>query len=342
MNTVESRVVGDGEGETRLDRWLRRLYPGLTQGRVEKMLRTGQIRVDGRRIKSSHRLSPGEVVRLPPFEPGDADKSATRRRVSSHRADDGDDGKRAADADRIKAMTLYKDDAVLVLNKPAGLAVQGGTSVSRSVDGMLDAVAEEGAEGGGRPRLVHRLDRDTAGVLVLARTPEAARRLTAAFRGRSVRKIYWGLVRGIPEPADGVIDAPLNKSGGSREKMEIDESDGRRAITLFRTLDRAGKVVAWLALWPRTGRTHQIRAHCAAIGTPILGDGKYGGREAFVDSEGLARKVHLLARRIVLPHPGGRGMIDVTAPLPDHMTAAFDVFGLNPRDAPADPFPDET
>ncbi len=337
MNTVESRVVGDGDGETRLDRWLRRLYPGLTQGRVEKMLRTGQIRVDGRRIKGGHRLSPGEVVRLPPLDDVDSNASPARR-VQTRPVDHGDDARRTADADRIKAMTLYKDDAVLVLNKPAGLAVQGGTSVSRSVDGMLDAVAE----GGERPRLVHRLDRDTAGVLVLARTPQAARHLTAAFRGRSVRKIYWGLVRGIPEPADGVIDAPLNKSGGSREKMEIDESDGRRAITLFRTLDRAGRVVAWLALWPRTGRTHQIRAHCAAIGTPILGDGKYGGREAFVDSEGLARKVHLLARRIVLPHPGGRGMIDVTAPLPDHMTAAFDVFGLNARDAPADPFPDET
>lgn len=332
MSGVVTRLVGESEGDARLDRWLRRLYPGLTQGRVEKMLRTGQIRVDGRRIKSAHRLSPGETVRLPPLDAAD---SAAR---SAPRRDTVNDGQRTADADQLRAMTLYRDDHVIVLNKPAGLAVQGGTSVARSVDGMLDALTEKGE----RPRLVHRLDRDTAGVLVLARTADVARNLTTAFRGRSVRKIYWGLVRGIPEPADGVIDAPLGKSGGSREKMEIDEADGRRAVTLFRTLDRAGKVVAWLALWPRTGRTHQIRAHCAAIGTPILGDGKYGGREAFVESEGVARQVHLLARRIVLPHPGGRGVLDVTAPMPEHMVAAFDAFGLNQRDARSDPFPDET
>jgi 23S rRNA pseudouridine955/2504/2580 synthase len=335
MSGVENRHVSDSDIDVRLDRWLRRSYPGLTQGKVEKLLRTGQIRVDGHRAKAAHRLSAGQVIRVPPLALSDND-GAGAGRTKEKRSRNSES--RPEDAARLKEMILYRDDDVIVLNKPAGLAAQGGTGISRSVDGMLGALAD----GNERPKLVHRLDRDTAGVLVLARSTAVARQLSSAFRGRSVRKIYWAITRGIPDPAEGVIDAPLGKSGGSRERMEVDEADGRRAVTLYRTIDRAGKIAAWVALWPRTGRTHQLRAHCAAIGTPILGDGKYGGSAAFIEGDGLARKVHLLARRVVLPHPSGRGVVDVTAPVPDHMAAAFETFGLDPREAPADPFPEET
>lgn len=338
MTAVTVRTVSEQDGEMRLDRWFRREYPHLGHGQLEKLLRKGQVRVDGKRVKAGQRLVAGQSIRIPPFPDGDSvkregqpDRKQTERRPLSRR-----------DAEAIQALVLYRDDDVIVLNKPAGMAVQGGTGTGRHLDGMLEGLMVEGDE---RPRLVHRLDRDTSGVLILARHANAARALATSFRHRSARKYYWALVRGVPEPPEGTIDAPLAKGGGTApggERVGIDEEAGQKAVTLFTTIERVGKVAAWLALWPRTGRTHQIRAHCAAIGTPIVGDGKYGGRDAFLPADGVDRRVHLHARRLVLPHPGGArgGKIDVTAPLPDHMVRTWSMLGLQVGEAPADPFAD--
>jgi 23S rRNA pseudouridine955/2504/2580 synthase len=223
---------------------------------------------------------------------------------------------------------------VIALDKPAGLAVQGGTGTTRHLDGMLDALAYDGE----RPRLVHRLDRDTSGVLLLARTLEAARRLGEAFRGKAARKYYWAVTVGVPEEPRGRIDAALAKlPGPSGERVEIDEDDGRPAATLYAVVDHAANKAAWVALWPLSGRTHQLRAHMNAIETPILGDRKYGGEAAQMAGEGIGPGLHLHARRILLPHPSGRGRIDVTAPLPPHMRETWRFFGFSPKDD-GDPF----
>jgi 23S rRNA pseudouridine955/2504/2580 synthase len=229
---------------------------------------------------------------------------------------------------------LYRDADVLVIDKPAGLAVQGGTATPRHLDAMLDALRFDAAE---RPRLVHRLDKDTSGVLVLARTALAAQRLAAAFRSKDARKYYWAVTVGVPRPFQGKIDAPLAKETTARgERVAQDDEDGKRAVTLYQVVEHAAKKAAWVALWPLTGRTHQLRVHMATIGTPILGDGKYGGGEAFLPGAEVPRQLHLHARRIVVPHPRG-GRIDVTAPLPDHLTATWAYFGFDRTDD-GDPF----
>jgi 23S rRNA pseudouridine955/2504/2580 synthase len=234
----------------------------------------------------------------------------------------------------LQKAVLYKDDDVLVLDKPAGLAVQGGTGLSTSVDDLLDALQFDAVE---RPRLVHRLDRDTSGVLALARNAAAARHLTDAFRHKDARKVYWAVVVGVPDVRGGRIDAPLQKAGGKgAERVHVDE-EGRRAVTEFAVIEKAGKKAAWLALMPVTGRTHQLRAHCLALGTPILGDGKYAGAAAFLSRDNLPRQLHLHARRLRLPHPAGKGWIDVTAPLPEHMRRTWSFFGFAARPE-RDPF----
>ena len=226
----------------------------------------------------------------------------------------------------LAGRVLYKDDDVIVLDKPAGLAVQGGTGTKRHLDAMLDALRF----GADRPRLVHRLDRDTSGVLLLARTANAAAKLTAAFRSRAARKIYWAAVAGVPHPAEGRIDLPLAKAGGPKgERVAADEEEGQRAVTRYRVADRAGKRAAWLVLEPETGRTHQLRVHAEAMGTPILGDGKYGGRDAFLKGGSVSPKLHLHARAIRLPHPRG-GQIEVAARLPPHMAETWRFFGFDP------------
>jgi len=304
------RVAADEDG-LRLDRWFRRHYPELTHGRLEKLLRTGQVRVDGGRVKSGFRLVAGQTVRVPPLG-RPSNRAAPEKPVA------------AADARMLAARVLYKDDDVIVIDKPAGLAVQGGTGTHRHLDAMLDALRF----GGERPRLVHRLDRDTSGVLVLARTAQAAAKLAAAFRGRDARKVYWAAVAGVPHPSEGRIDAPLAKEGGPKgERVAVENEDGQRAVTRYRVADRAGKRAAWLVLEPETGRTHQLRVHAAALGTPILGDGKYGGKGAFLAGGGIAPKLHLHARAIRIPHPRS-GTIEVAAPLPEHMAATWRFLGF--------------
>ena len=316
MSAVRTLSVAEDEAELRLDRWFRRHFPGLGHGRLEKLLRTGQIRVDGRRAKAGLRLSPGQAIRIPPaVEAAPVPLQTSTPAVSRQ------------DRAALEAAVLYQDDWVIALNKPPGLAVQGGTGQSRHLDAMLEALRFEAAES---PRLVHRLDKDTSGVLLLGRSREAAKRLAEAFRSREARKLYWAAVAGVPDPPEGRIDLALAKGGGAgREKMREDAAEGRRAVTRYKVIDALGKTAAWLALMPLTGRTHQLRAHCAALGTPILGDGKYGGRKAFAAGDALSKRLHLHARAISLPHPVKRGILEITASLPPHMADTWAFFGFD-------------
>lgn len=307
---VRTVAVKPADAGLRLDRWFTKEVPGLTHGRLQKLLRTGQVRVDGSRAAANLRLEAGQQVRIPPIP--NLDTPPPRR---DHPPVD------AGETADLVARVLYRDDDVIALNKPAGLAVQGGTGTTHHLDGMLDALQFDAEE---RPRLVHRLDRDTSGVLLLARNGRVAAALAKAFQGRSVRKTYWALTAGVPDPAQGTIDVPLAKAEGptGREKMEESE-DGDVAITDYRVLDDAVRA-AWVELHPRTGRTHQLRAHMAAIGTPIVGDRKYGGAEAMLP--GVAPKLHLHAAAVSL-RLGGRA-IEVKAPLPEHMQATWRLFGF--------------
>ncbi len=317
--TTQSRIVTDDEADVRLDRWFRRHVPGLQQSLIQKWCRTGQIRVDGARADTNTRLSPGQSVRMPPM--GAPAEAKPQGRVDPN------------DAKELQRAVIHRDDQILVLNKPYGLPVQGGPGITRHLDGMLD-VLRFGSEH--RPRLVHRLDRDTTGALLLARTPGVAGKLAALFRGRDIDKTYWAVVAGRPVPVEGRIDMPLKKVGGARgERMapaDRDDPDGARAITDYQTLDHAARKLAWLELKPLTGRTHQLRVHCVAIRAPILGDEKYEEPDqnmafsALV--EGLSSDLHLHARRLALPHPAG-GTLMVEADLPTHMSETFKTLGFH-------------
>jgi 23S rRNA pseudouridine955/2504/2580 synthase len=316
----ETVTIAGEDGTLRLDRWFKRHYPTLGHARLEKLLRTGRIRVDGKRARSGDRVTPGQAIRLPALDAEPAPLSSPRAVT-------------AEDEAMLRAAVLHRDEAVIVLNKPPGLAVQGGSGTERHLDGLLDALRVGGDE---RPRLVHRLDRDTSGVLVLARTAAAAAALSRAFRDKTTRKIYWAVVVGAPKPAQGRVSLALAKTPGrGGERVRPNEEDGKRAVTYYRLIDSAGDRASWLALLPVTGRTHQLRAHCRAIGTPILGDGKYGAAEAHISGVPGSRRLHLHARSLAIPHPQ-RGVLRVTAPLPPHMQVTWEFFGF-PGDVP-DPF----
>jgi 23S rRNA pseudouridine955/2504/2580 synthase len=323
--SVQSLSVAAEEADTRLDRWFKRHFPEIGHGMLEKLLRTGQIRVDGKRAKSNQRLDPGQVIRVPPV--GEAPSGSVARAKPVYTVSE----------DEAQALTdaiLMMDDDVIVLNKPPGLAVQGGTNTDHHLDAMLDALRFGAAE---RPRLVHRLDKDTSGVLLLGRTVAATAKLAASFRSRAARKCYWALVVGVPRLRQGRIDAPLAKmTGRMGDKVRVDEDEGRRAVTYYRVVESALKKAAWLELEPHTGRTHQLRAHCALMETPIQGDGKYGGQNAYLTGQGVSRKLHLHARALLVPHPRS-GVIRVVAPLCPHMAASFSFFGFE-ESAAGDPF----
>jgi 23S rRNA pseudouridine955/2504/2580 synthase len=321
---LETITVTDQDGELRLDRWFRRHYPDLAHGRLEKLLRTGQVRVDGKRAKSGDRVSPGQAIRVPPLgtSSGEAPDSHAPRAVRSN----------ARDEEALRDLVIHRDEHAIVLNKPAGLAVQGGSNTTRHVDGLLDGLRFGNDE---RPRLVHRLDKDTSGVLLIARSAAAAAFFTRAFRDKTTRKTYWAIVVGLPPLRQGKIDLSLTKGGAKgRERVHADD-DGKDAVTYYTVIDSAGERASWLALLPLTGRTHQLRAHCAAIGTPILGDGKYGGAAAHLAGGAAVHRLHLHARALEIPHPAGF-TLRVTAPLPPHMKRMWEFLGFA-ADAP-DPF----
>ena len=301
---VEVAASDDG---LRLDRWFRQHFPDLGHGPLQKMLRKGQVRVDGAKAETKTRLAPGQTIRVPPMP-----ESASS--AGKHYAAE-------ADREAVRALVLYEDDEVIALNKPFGLPVQGGSKVTRHVDGMLDGLAK----GGERPRLVHRLDKDTGGVLLLGRTRLAAKRLAEAFARHEVVKDYWALTAGVPHPLSGLIDQPIEKGGADGAERVAASASGKRALTDYQVADTAGTKAAFVALRPQTGRTHQIRVHLAALGTPIVGDGKYGGAGAYLD--GLPARMHLFCRAMTVPRPN-RAPLTVAAPLTGHMATSWDLFGF--------------
>ena len=315
---VRQFTVGADDDGVRLDRWFKRHLPQVGFAMVSRWARTGQIRVDGKRAEVDTRLAAGQVLRVPPG--GEAKGTGGSERPRPELSEE-----EIALAD---SMVLTQDRAAIVLNKPPGLATQGGMGMKQHVDGLLDAFAPEGP----RPRLVHRLDKDTSGVLLIARTPGSAAFFSKRFSGRSARKIYWALVVGVPDIAEGLIELPLSKQPGTGgEKMHVDEAGGQSARTRYRLLDRAGNRAAWVELHPLTGRTHQLRVHMAAIGHPIVGDGKYGGQDAFLSGT-ISRKLHLHARRLIIDHPDGTPL-DVTAPLPEHFANSLASLGFEEGEA---------
>jgi 23S rRNA pseudouridine955/2504/2580 synthase len=320
---VQTLYVAEDEHDIRLDRWFKRRWPHLTHIQVEKMARKGEIRVDGSRVKPQDRLTAGAAVRVPPLPEANPRKPGDLHELTER------------DIAYAKSLVLYEDDMVIALNKPHGLAVQGGTKTTKHVDRLLSAWGE----GMDRPRLVHRLDRDTSGVLLLGKGPEAAKRLAGAFARRQAKKTYWAIVIGNPKPSAGQIDMALKKTGINDFEMmrPADPKDpkGEPAETAFATISRAAHRAAWMALRPFTGRTHQLRAHMAAIGHPILGDPKYGDEKSRELSGVLKLQLH--ARRIELDHPRG-GKLIVEAPLSPEMKAGFAHFGFSEDESEVDPF----
>jgi 23S rRNA pseudouridine955/2504/2580 synthase len=314
---VRTFPVEAEEDGIRLDRWFRRNLPDVSFGQVSRWARTGQLRLDGKRAAPGDRIEAGQSIRVPPQgeeEPAPKKKAPERVKLS-------DD-----EIEFVRGLVIHRDAAAIVVNKPPGLATQGGTKTTDHLDRLLDGLADDG---GARPKLVHRLDKDTSGVLLVARTPRAAAFFSKSFSGRTARKVYWAIVAGVPPIADGMIDLPLGKQPGSGgEKMHVDESEaGLPARTRYRVIERAGNRAAWVELQPLTGRTHQLRAHMLAIGHPILGDGKYGGLDAFLTGA-VSRKMHLHARRLRIDHPDG-GRIDVTADLSEHFAATMATLGFD-------------
>ena len=323
---VETIVVADGDAGLRLDRWFKQHYPSVGHSYLQKLLRTGQVRLDSKRVEANARLEAGQEIRVPKVvrEPPKEEPAPSAKPPM---------GLSKADRTFIEGLILFEDDDVVVLNKPFGIAVQGGTGTRRHLDGILAGMADRF---GDRPRLVHRLDRDTTGVLLVAKTRQAAATLGRTFQTRSAAKTYWALVHGVPRPPQGRIEAALVKASGPdgdrvRKAEPGEQNEAMHATTHYSVIDRVGQKAAWVSLKPVTGRQHQLRAHMALINHPIIGDNKYeDGRPLPADN--MKPMLHLHARRLLIPHPRpGAPTIDVTAPLPPHMAVTWDLLGLDPK-----------
>lgn len=317
MSSVQNIDVSEDEAGMRVDRWFKAHFPAVTHGQLEKFLRKGEVRVSGGRVKSNRRLEAGETIRIPPL----SDDGAVRRAIV-HKAPNKDDIR------AIAAITIYEDEHILALNKPFGLAVQGGTKTSRHLDGMLGSLGTQE----GRPKLVHRLDKDTGGLLLVAKTRQSANRLAEAFKQQNIEKTYWALVAGAPRPREGTIDLPIAKrmmrvKDGDQERVVAARGeDAKRAVSMFQTIDEAGPVT-FLAMRPITGRTHQLRVHAAAMEAPVVGDGKYGGESAHI--EGVSSKLHLFCRSMTFRHPKSGAVMTLQAPLSGHMADTWSFFAFD-------------
>lgn len=329
FSAVTQKTVELDETGMRLDRWFKFHFPGVGFGQLQKLLRSGQVRVDGGRAKTALRLEAGQVIRIPPL---DADKSQKPLHMTTNTIRD------RHDADVLRDMVLYEDNKVFVFNKPSGLAVQGGSGINRSVDSMLESLRDKAGQ---KPRLCHRLDRDTSGVLVVAKTRGAAAALTKSFRHRDTDKTYWALVRGVPRQRDGRISTYLVKEpteDGDRMRVANHGDRGAdHAVSFYRVVDSSPRTVCWMELKPHTGRTHQLRVHAQHIGHPIIGDSKYFDVENWDIPGGIQKRLHLHARRIRIPHPTeGMAPLDVTAPLPPHMVQSWNLFAFDEADGLVD------
>lgn len=313
---VQTVTVTADENNMRVDRFLEHRFPGLSFSHIQRIVRKGELRVNGKRADSKDRLEEGQSVRIPPLKL-DAPKGGGELSEAAGKT-----------RDALREMILFEDDDLMVLNKPAGLAVQGGSGLSKHVDQMLETMRDSKGQ---RPRLVHRLDRETAGCLLIAKTRFAASALTGAFRHRSARKIYWALVAGVPKPKQGRISTYLAKEESEEDSIMRVAAHGdegaAHAVTYYAVVEASAQKLAWVSLKPVTGRTHQLRAHMAHIDHAIVGDPKYFNKENWEFPGGIQKRLHLLARRIVIPHPRG-GFIDVTAPLPPHMLQSWNLLGL--------------
>ncbi len=326
---VEMVTVGKDEAGMRLDRWFKAHYPGLGFGHLQKLLRSGQVRVDGGRVKADSRVQPGQIVRVPPMT-GDAPPAFDASGAPMARP------KQIASSDEeryLRQLLLYEDEHVFVFNKPAGLAVQGGSGMTRHIDGMLEAFRDRK---GVKPRLVHRLDRETSGCLLVARSRLAASTLARTFQTRSARKIYWAMVYSVPKPRQGKISSYLAKQATPDGEMMVvakhGDKDAQHAVTYYSSVETIAQKFTWVTMKPVTGRTHQLRVHMQSIGHPIIGDPRYFDIENWEFPGGIQNRLHLLARRLTIPHPAGGGVIDVTAPLPPHMLQTWNAFGLEVDD----------
>ena len=317
MSKVQFVTVKKEDEGVRLDRWFQRHYPALKNGQLQRLIRAKNIKVNNLKTTADFRLSIGDEIRIPPLDfERDADKSLPKKLSK-------------ADVDFMKSLVIFKDDDVIVLNKPAGISVQGGTKTSRHIDGLLDALRFEKDE---KPHLVHRLDKDTSGVLILGRTANAAASLAKAFKSRTAKKVYWAVVVGKPKLISGKIDAPLAKNTNpeGREQMRVDYDNGQRAQTLYRVVDSLARKASWIEYFPLTGRTHQLRVHSQVLNTPIAGDIKYGGERAVSLGLEHGEKMHLHARAIKIEHPNPKkGELEVVAGLPSHMKETFDFLGFD-------------
>jgi 23S rRNA pseudouridine955/2504/2580 synthase len=315
---VQTVTVTTDEDNMRVDRFFEARFPGLSFSHIQRIIRKGEVRVNGKRTQPKARLEAGQRLRIPPLK---LEAPVPR------------DDAPAAQKDRafLKGITLYEDADVLVLNKPMGLAVQGGSGTVRHIDGMLGSLRGPGPDAQ-RPRLVHRLDKDTAGCLLVAKTRFAAAALSKTFRTRAARKIYWALVVGVPKPKQGRVSTYLAKQEVEEDSfMRIakhGDKDAMHAVTYYAVVETAAQKLSWISLKPVTGRTHQLRAHVAHVGNPIVGDPKYFNIENWQLPGGIQDKLHLLARRIVVPHPRG-GAINVSAPLPPHMQQSWNLLGFD-------------
>lgn len=322
MSKVQHVTVSQDDDGQRLDRWLKKRLPDIPHGLAQKLIRDGQLRVDGKRAKPDTRLKEGQDVRIPPVvEKRKGGKPKLGDKASAF----------------MKSLVIYDDGDIIAINKPYGLASQGGTGTSHHVDGMLDALKNKE---GVRPRLVHRLDRETSGIMLLARSARTAREMGEIFSGRDIKKIYWAIIAPAPEKPEGTIRAPVGRGlGKDKERMIVSEEDGKKAYTDYIVLDNAGADAAFVAFWPRTGRTHQIRLHAEVMGCPIVGDPKYGSASESITGLGLAKRLHLHARRVVCKHPSRKGLLDVTAPLPEDLVKSWKKLGFN-ANRKDDPFAD--